>query len=138
MTRLSMSQDGTVGILDQDIESYISVIDMTRYISRLLSDSRFLSNITYMRIQFYYSRIVKKCSEFFRVSYDFIVFVLFQKDLKDLQKRLVVVGCQLRKTEISKRSYEVAVDKLTKFVEVSEYTTTYFVSVNPRSSHPLV
>jgi len=39
------------------------------------------------------------------------------KDLKDLQKRLVVVGCQLRKTEISKRSYEVAVDKLTKFVE---------------------
>ena len=41
-----------------------------------------------------------------------------QKEFNDLQKRMVVLGCQLRKTEVSKRTYEVAVEKLTKFAEV--------------------
>ncbi|XP_065058397.1 syntaxin-binding protein 4-like isoform X2 [Rhopilema esculentum] len=40
-----------------------------------------------------------------------------QREFNELQKRLVVLGCQLRKTEVSKRTYEVAVEKLTKFAE---------------------
>ena len=66
--------------------------------------------------------MILKIQMYFAINF----LLLFQKDLKDLQKRLVVIGCQLRKTEISKRSYEVAVDKLTKFVEVS--TTTHYMS----------
>ncbi|XP_057313170.1 syntaxin-binding protein 4-like isoform X2 [Hydractinia symbiolongicarpus] len=38
-------------------------------------------------------------------------------EFEEIQKRLVVLGCQLRKSEVSKRTYEVAVDKLTKFVQ---------------------
>jgi len=40
-----------------------------------------------------------------------------QREFNELQKRLVVLGCQLRKTEVSKRTYEVAVEKLTKFAQ---------------------
>eukprot|EP00794_Sanderia_malayensis_P007408 gene7408-8228_t len=40
-----------------------------------------------------------------------------RQEFNELQKRLVVLGCQLRKSEVSKRTYEVAVEKLTKFVE---------------------
>ena len=35
-----------------------------------------------------------------------------------MQKRLVVLGCQLRKAEVSKRTYEVATEKLIRFAEV--------------------
>ena len=37
----------------------------------------------------------------------------------DIQRRLAVLGCQLRKTEVSKKTYEVATDKLLHFTEVS-------------------
>lgn len=70
-------------------------------------------------------KVTTKCINFqqfsgfcFFADLFFITFFFLKKGIKDLQKRLVVVGCQLRKTEVSKRSYEVAVDKLTKFVEV--------------------
>ena len=50
---------------------------------------------------------------------DFLFFFL-QKELQELQKRLVVLGCQLRKAEVSKRTYEVATEKLIRFAEVRE------------------
>jgi len=40
------------------------------------------------------------------------------KELQELQKRLVVLGCQLRKAEVSKRTYEVATEKLIRFAEM--------------------
>lgn len=46
------------------------------------------------------------------------VFFVLQKELQELQKRLVVLGCQLRKAEVSKRTYEVATEKLIRFAEV--------------------
>ena len=49
----------------------------------------------------------------------------FQREFNELQKRLVVLGCQLRKTEVSKRTYEVAVEKLTKFAQVTLGTITF-------------
>ena len=39
-----------------------------------------------------------------------------QTEFIEMQKRLVVLGCQLRKAEVSKLTHEVAVNKLTKFV----------------------
>ena len=42
-----------------------------------------------------------------------------QKELEELQKRLIVVGCQLRKAEVGRRTYEVATEKLIHFAEVS-------------------
>jgi len=62
-----------------------------------------------------------------------LFFCLFQKELEDLQRRLVVLGCQLRKSEVSKRSYEVAVDKLTKFVEV-DFVFTVIIGVSEEIS----
>lgn len=44
------------------------------------------------------------------------------KDLQELQKRLVVLGCQLRKAEVGKRTYEVATDKLIHFAELVHET----------------
>ena len=35
-----------------------------------------------------------------------------QQELQDLQKKVVVLGCQLRKNEVMKRTYEVATQKL--------------------------
>ena len=43
---------------------------------------------------------------------------ILQRELQELQKRLVVLGCQLRKAEVSKRTYEVATEKLINFAEV--------------------
>ncbi|XP_048589179.1 uncharacterized protein LOC116604619 isoform X2 [Nematostella vectensis] len=40
------------------------------------------------------------------------------RELEELQKRLVVLGCQLRKAEVSKRTYEVATEKLIHFAEL--------------------
>ncbi|ELU01376.1 hypothetical protein CAPTEDRAFT_227229 [Capitella teleta] len=37
--------------------------------------------------------------------------------IPDIQRRLAVLGCQLRKAEVSKKTYEVATDKLLKFAE---------------------
>ena len=37
----------------------------------------------------------------------------------DLQKRLAVLGCELRKAEISKRTYEVATQRLLQYAEVN-------------------
>lgn len=47
----------------------------------------------------------------------YLSFIL-QRELQELQKRLVVLGCQLRKAEVSKRTYEVATEKLINFAEV--------------------
>ena len=47
----------------------------------------------------------------------YLSFIL-QQELQELQKRLVVLGCQLRKAEVSKRTYEVATEKLINFAEV--------------------
>lgn len=44
------------------------------------------------------------------------------KELQELQKRLVVLGCQLRKAEVGKRTYEVATDKLIHFAELVHET----------------
>jgi len=44
------------------------------------------------------------------------------EEFVELQKRSVVLGCQLRKSEISKRTYEVAVNKLIKFATYVEST----------------
>ena len=41
-----------------------------------------------------------------------------QKEIEELHKRLVVLGCQLRKAEVGKRTYEVATEKLIHFAEV--------------------
>ena len=40
-----------------------------------------------------------------------------QKEFADMQKRLVVMGSQLRKADLTHRTHEVAIEKLTKFVE---------------------
>ena len=48
----------------------------------------------------------------------FAVLFLFQEGAA-VQKRLAVLGCQLRKAEASKKRYEVATEKLLGFVEVS-------------------
>ncbi|XP_072171195.1 syntaxin-binding protein 4-like [Diadema setosum] len=45
-------------------------------------------------------------------------------EASELQKRLAVLGCELRKTEAGKRTYEVATDKLLNFAEmVHEHLT---------------
>ena len=40
-----------------------------------------------------------------------------QQEFHDLQKKVVVLGCQLRKVEVVKRTYEVATEKLLGFAE---------------------
>ena len=54
-------------------------------------------------------------------------FFVLQKELQELQKRLVVLGCQLRKAEVGKRTYEVATDKLIHFAEVQRGVFCLFV-----------
>lgn len=46
------------------------------------------------------------------------------RELQELQKRLVVLGCQLRKAEVSKRTYEVATEKLINFAEMVHESLT--------------
>ncbi|XP_044176599.1 syntaxin-binding protein 4-like [Acropora millepora] len=46
------------------------------------------------------------------------------QELQELQKRLVVLGCQLRKAEVSKRTYEVATEKLINFAEMVHESLT--------------
>ncbi|KAK3736396.1 hypothetical protein QZH41_017920 [Actinostola sp. cb2023] len=68
------------------------------------------------------------------------------KDLEELQKRLVVLGCQLRKAEVSKRTYEVSTEKLIRFAEVTSkkaiellFTNEeFFVIGNQHCHHDLV
>ena len=40
-----------------------------------------------------------------------------QQEFKDLQKKVVILGCQLRKMEVIKRTYEVATKRLLGFAE---------------------
>lgn len=56
--------------------------------------------------------------------------LVLQKELQELQKRLVVLGCQLRKAEVGKRTYEVATDKLVHFAEVRTLVFFYVHSFN--------
>lgn len=53
------------------------------------------------------------------------------KELQELQKRLVVLGCQLRKAEVSKRTYEVATEKLIRFAEMVHENLTEGASRMP-------
>lgn len=53
------------------------------------------------------------------------------KELQELQKRLVVLGCQLRKAEVSKRTYEVATEKLINFAEMVHENLTEGSSGKP-------
>uniref|UniRef100_A0A8C4SX13 Syntaxin binding protein 4 n=1 Tax=Erpetoichthys calabaricus TaxID=27687 RepID=A0A8C4SX13_ERPCA len=41
-----------------------------------------------------------------------------KEELQDLKKRVAVLECQLRKSEVTKKTYEVSTEKLLKFVEV--------------------
>ena len=60
------------------------------------------------------------------------MFFVLQKELQELQKRLVVLGCQLRKAEVSKRTYEVATEKLIRFAEVSlGLSNTHKIAILP-------
>lgn len=54
------------------------------------------------------------------------------KELQELQKRLVVLGCQLRKAEVGKRTYEVATEKLIHFAEMVHETLTEGGSGRPQ------
>lgn len=58
-----------------------------------------------------------------------MIFVL-QKELQELQKRLVVLGCQLRKAEVGKRTYEVATEKLIHFAEVRKLVFSMYCNSN--------
>lgn len=53
------------------------------------------------------------------------------KELQELQKRLVVLGCQLRKAEVGKRTYEVATEKLIHFAETVHENLTDGMSGKP-------
>ena len=48
-----------------------------------------------------------------------------------MQKRLAVLVCQLKKADMGKKTYEVATEKLTKFVEHSLDTLSALTS-SPR------
>lgn len=57
--------------------------------------------------------------EFLLFSCDHVSLKLFQEvSSVDMEKRLAVISCQLRKTESAKKTYEVAAQKLLQFVEV--------------------
>lgn len=58
-----------------------------------------------------------------------LIFIL-QKELQELQKRLVVLGCQLRKAEVGKRTYEVATEKLIHFAEVRKLVFSMYCYTN--------
>lgn len=58
-----------------------------------------------------------------------LIFIL-QKELQELQKRLVVLGCQLRKAEVGKRTYEVATERLIHFAEVRKLVFSMYCSTN--------
>jgi syntaxin-binding protein 4 len=47
-----------------------------------------------------------------------------------IQKRMAVLGCQLRKSEVTKKTYEVATDKLLQFVEVNKTTIRWIINAN--------
>jgi syntaxin-binding protein 4 len=59
-----------------------------------------------------------------------------QQEFQDLQKKVVVLGCQLRKNEVMKRTYEVATQKLLTFVDrVHTYLKHGTPTTSPTSSH---
>ncbi|XP_039595315.1 syntaxin-binding protein 4-like [Polypterus senegalus] len=45
-----------------------------------------------------------------------------KEELQDLKKRVAVLECQLRKSEVTKKAYEVSTEKLLKFIEVVHET----------------
>ena len=49
-----------------------------------------------------------------------------------VQRRLAVLSCQVKKSEASKKTYEVATEKLLTFLEVRSTTTLSQDSVNKR------
>lgn len=49
------------------------------------------------------------------------IFFLFsvQDNVQDLKRRITVLDCQLRKSEMTRKAFEVSTEKLLQFVEVS-------------------
>ena len=54
----------------------------------------------------------------YAIIYVYLILSFIFQESPAVQKRLAVLGCQLRKAEVSKKTYEVATEKLLQFVEV--------------------